>query len=330
MKALVTGGTGFLGKRLAYRLRDLGWEVTVIGRKDLVGKQLAAQGIRYVSLDLRHREEVIKVCKDQEAVFHCAARSASWGAYSDFYDSNVKGTEHVIAGCLRHGVERLIHVSSPSVCFRYTNRLGVTESDALPKKQASPYAATKRLAELAIEKAGAEGLRALIIRPRAIFGPGDTSILPRIIEANATRGVPMIDGGRALIDLTYIDNVVDALLLCQCAPEQVLGRTFHITNGEPMPFVKAAELLFSKLGMSLHTKKLSFPAAFAAASVLEGLATWSASQQEPMLTRAVVGMLGRSQTLDIRAAQLELGYSAKVSIDTGLNAFATWWRNEHA
>ncbi|WP_315971325.1 NAD-dependent epimerase/dehydratase family protein [Paenibacillus sp. N3.4] len=241
MRALVTGGTGFLGKRLAWRLRDEGWEVTVIGRNDKIGAQLEQQGVRYISLDIRRKKEAMDACSGQDVVFHCAARSASWGAYEDFYASNVTGTEHVIAGCMRHNVERLIHVSTPSVCFRYGDRKNVTERYALPQRQASHYAATKRLAEIAIAQAALGRLRAVIIRPRAIFGPGDTSILPRIIEANTTTGVPMIDGGRALIDLTYIDNVVDALVLSQRAPDEVLGRTYHITNGEPMPFVQAAQ-----------------------------------------------------------------------------------------
>ncbi|OXM82922.1 NAD-dependent epimerase/dehydratase family protein [Paenibacillus rigui] len=326
MKALVTGGTGFLGRRLAVRLRDAGWEVTAMARQDGPRDMLHAEGIRFLQRDLRSSEQVNEACAGHDAVFHCGARSASWGMYRDFYETNVKGTEHVIGGCIRHGVERLIHVSTPSVCFGSAHRLNVRETDPLPARQASPYAATKLLAEEAVQRAAANGLGAVVIRPRAIFGPGDTSILPRLIAANAQRGVPLIDKGSALIDLTYVDNVVDALLLCQQAPAHCNGRIYHITNGEPMPFAEAAERLFRSLGQPLRAKPLPFAAAYAAAFLMEAAARLLPGDREPMLTRAVAGMIGRSQTLDISAARRDLGYHPGVSIDEGLNAYAAWWR----
>ncbi|WP_025850472.1 NAD-dependent epimerase/dehydratase family protein, partial [Paenibacillus ehimensis] len=260
--ALVTGGTGFLGRRLALRLRDEGWNVTALGRQPAIGEELRRQGIRFMQADLRDRERMNAACAGQQAVFHCGALSASWGPYNDFYESNVVGTENVIAACLRHQVGRLIHVSTPSVYFGGAHRLGVQESDPLPRRQASPYAATKRLAEEAVARAGTKGLEAVIVRPRALFGPGDASILPRLIEANAVQGIPLIGGGKALIDLTYVDNAVDALLLCQAAPAaSVAGRVYNITNGEPMPFAEAVRKLLGKLGIPVRFKRLPYAAA---------------------------------------------------------------------
>lgn len=328
--ALVTGGTGFLGRRLALRLRDEGWNVTALGRQPAIGEELRQQGIRFVRADLRDRERVDAACAGQQAVFHCGALSASWGPYNDFYDSNVLGTEHVIAGSLRHQVGRLIHVSTPSVYFGGSHRLGVRESDPLPRRQASPYAATKRLAEEAVARAGAAGLETVIVRPRALFGPGDASILPRLIEANAVQGIPLIGGGKALIDLTYIDNAVDALLLCQAAPAaSVTGRVYNITNGEPMPFDEAVRKLLGKLGIPVRFKRLPYAAAYGVAALMELSARLLPGRGEPMLTRAVAGMIGRSQTLDISAARRELGYSPKICVDEGMEAFAQWWRSKH-
>lgn len=326
MRALVTGGTGFLGRRLAVRLCRSGWDVTAMGRRADAGRELEALGIRFAQADLRSAEETADACAGQDAVFHCGALSASWGAYGQFYDANVKGTEHLLAGCFRHGVGRFIHVSTPSVYFRAAHRMNVSEADPLPARQASAYAATKRLAEAAVERACAAGLPAVIVRPRAIFGPGDASILPRIIAANAARGVPMIDGGRALIDLTYVDNVVDALLLCQSASDAVLGRVYNITNGEPLPFAEAAARLFAKLGVPLRAKKLPFAAAYAAAAAMELAALWLPGSREPLLTRAMAGMLGRSQTLDISAARRALGYVPRIGVDEGMDVFAAWWK----
>ncbi|UJF34975.1 NAD-dependent epimerase/dehydratase family protein [Paenibacillus hexagrammi] len=329
MKALVTGATGFLGGRLTQRLIEAGWDVTALGRNVEAGHMLAKIGARFLQADLRSQEHVLAACAGQDAVFHCGALSAAWGAYRSFYETNAAGTEHVLAGCRQHEVGRLIHVSTPSVYFGASDRLGVKESDVLPARQASAYAATKRLAEAAVERAAAAGLPAVMIRPRAIFGPGDTSILPRLIEANVRTGVPMIDKGRAIVDLTYVDNVVDALLLCQSAPPHVLGRTYNITNGEPAVFSEAVSALFDKLGMRLKAKPIPFAAAYAAAAAMELAAKVLPGEKEPMLTRAVVGMLGRSQTLDIGLARQDLGYSPRVTLDQGMDEFAAWWREQH-
>lgn len=325
MKALVTGGTGFLGKRLALALLDRDWDVTALGRQLAKGEELQRQGVRFVQADLRDRERVEAACAGQDAVFHCGALSASWGSYAAFYESNVRGTEHVIAGCKRHEVARLVHVSTPSVCFGGSHRLNVRESDPLPARQASHYARTKRLAELAVLDACSRGLPAVIVRPRALYGPEDASILPRLIEANATRGIPLIDGGRSLIDLTYIDNAVQALLLCQAAPESAAaGNIYHITNGEPMPFVDAVDLLFSMLRLPVRYKPMPFAAAYAAAGLMELAARLLPGDRKPLLTRAMAGMLGRSQTLDISAARRELGYSPSVTVKAGMLAYAEW------
>ncbi|TMV52310.1 SDR family NAD(P)-dependent oxidoreductase [Paenibacillus mesophilus] len=329
MKALVTGGTGFLGRRLAMALHDDGWDVTAVGRRPAKGEELRRQGIRFVQADLRDRESISAACAGQDAVFHCGALSASWGAYSAFYESNVRGTEHVIAGCRRHEVARLVHVSTPSVYFGGTNRINVRESDPLPARQASPYAETKRLAELAVLDACAQGLPAVIIRPRALFGPEDASIIPRLIEANATRGIPLIDGGTALIDLTYVDNAVQAMLLCQAAPESVVGNIYNISNGEPMPFAEAVDLLFGLLKLPVRYRPLPFAAAYAAAALMELSARLLPGDREPLLTRAMAGMLGRSQTLDIGAARRELGYSPNVTVREGMQAYARWRSNQH-
>lgn len=329
MKALVTGGTGFLGKRLAKSLHEQGWEVTALGRQRNQGAELEAAGIRFLSMDLRDESKVVMACLRQDAVFHCGALSAPWGPYREFYECNVLGTEHVIEGCLRHDVPRLIHVSTPSVYFDYKERLHIREQDALPKRFVNAYAQTKRLAELAVERAAAQkGLPAVIIRPRALYGPGDTTILPRLIRANEAKGVPWINGGQALVDLTYVDNVVHALLLCQSAADQVVGRTYNITNGQPMPFGDALKLLFLKLSIPLQPRSMSYSTAYTVAGVLELAAKLFQGGKEPLMTRYLAGTLGLSQTLDISAARKELGYDPVISVEAGMDQFATWWRSQ--
>jgi nucleoside-diphosphate-sugar epimerase len=237
MKALVTGGTGFLGGALVRRLHSMGWDVTALGRNAAKLNQLKSEGMRALQHDLKDKRAMLDVCKDQEIVFHCAALPSPWGNYQAFYDTNVIGTRNVIRGCEDHNVKRLVYVSTPSLYFGYSSRMNVKETDALPEP-VSNYAATKILAEQELDSAFAYGLATIAIRPRAIFGPGDTVIFPRLIPRLQSGRLPILGDGENIVDLTYIENVVDALLLCAESPASTLGKKYNISNGEPVTIWK--------------------------------------------------------------------------------------------
>ncbi|HLO02264.1 MAG TPA: NAD-dependent epimerase/dehydratase family protein [Symbiobacteriaceae bacterium] len=326
MKLLVTGGTGFLGAHLAHRLQALGHEVTAIGRNQAKGAALAARGIRFVAADLADAAAIKAACQGQEAVFHAGALSAPWGAPAAFYAANVLGTRHIVDGCLQHGVSRLLHLSTPSIYNDYREHLQVREDAPLPARAVNEYARTKRLAESEVQRGFAAGLPVVTIRPRAIFGLGDQALLPRLIEANRRGRVPLINGGRALIDLSYVDNVVDALLLGLTAPERCLGRAYNITNGEPMALHLLLTRLFERLGEPLRTINLPWRVAWGIATALEAVCRLLPGQPEPPLTRFAVGSIGLSQTLDIAAARAELGYAPRISVMEGIERFAQSYR----
>ncbi|GED29375.1 NAD-dependent epimerase/dehydratase family protein [Brevibacillus centrosporus] len=328
-RVLVTGGTGFLGQKLATRLQDNGHLVTVIGRNEIAGRYLTDRGIAFVQADITDREAIRHACKGQEIVFHAAAFSSPWGKYTDMYATNVEGTIHTIEGCKAHGVERLVHVSTPSIYFDFEDRLDIKESAPLPRRFANSYAQTKYLAELEIEKAFQGGLATITIRPRGLFGPGDNAVLPRLIRANEEKFVPLVNGGKATIDLTYVENVVDALLLCMDSPTRTLGRAFNITNGEPVTMIDVLREVFQRLGMPLRAKQISYREAYAAAWMLELASKTVLGYREPVLTRYSVGVLAKSQTLDISRAKDELGYQPRVSMQEGIELFTKWWRTQH-
>lgn len=327
-KVLVTGGTGFLGKQLAFKLQALGYDVSVLGRNRFIGNQLSARGLQFLPVDLTNKEAIIAACKGQDYVFHCGALSSPWGKYQNFYNANVLGTRNIIRGCQTYGIQRLIHVSTPSVYFDFSHRLNISENDHLPSKLANHYAETKLLAEAEVNQAHQQGLPVITIRPRGIFGPGDTTILPRLIKANNQTGIPLIDEGKAYIDMTYVDNVVDALLLCQNAPSHLLGRIFNITNGEPMYLADLLEMLMKKLDYPVKLKPISYQTASWVAATMEFLSNTLFLSREPLLTRYTVGLLAFSQTLDITAAKVELGYQPKIGIEEGLDMFVKWWKKE--
>ena len=328
MKVLVTGSTGFLGGALARRLYSMGWNVTALGRNAAKLKQLESEGMSALQIDLKNKKAMSDVCKDQEIVFHCAARPSPWGNFETFYQANVIGTRNVIRGCEEHKVKQLVYVSTPSLYFNYTSRTNVKETDELPEP-VSNYAATKILAEQELDEAFGRGLATIAIRPRALFGPGDTVIFPRLIPRLQAGSLPILGDGENIVDLTYIENVVDALLLCAESPANTLGKKYNISNGEPVKIWKLVERICAELNLQPPKRKISYRAANAAAAALEFFYKLIPTQPEPPLTRISVSMMANSTTLDISAARNELGYQPKISVDEGFELFMKWWKEKN-
>jgi nucleoside-diphosphate-sugar epimerase len=327
MKVLVVGGTGFLGKRLAVRLAELGYSVTVLGRNCLVGQELSDRGLKFLPINLSDRQATIAACADRDYIFHCAALSSPWGKYRDFYRVNVEGTRHILEGCQKYGTKKLIYVSTPSIYFDFADRLNLREDSILPSPSVNAYATTKRLAEEDIARASAN-IPIITIRPQGIFGPEDRTIFPRLLKANQSLGIPLINNGKACIDLTYIDNVVDALVLCQNAPNALNGRVFNITNGEPMELGYLLKLLLEKLELPLKFRPIPYIWADRLATTMELISNTILFGKEPLFTRYTIGLLSFDRTLDITAAREQLDYEPKISMLEGLERFATWWKIE--
>ena len=328
MKSLVTGATGFLGGALTRRLHGMGWDVTALGRNPLRLNDLEDEGILPLRADITKKDDLLAACKNQEVVFHCAALPSPWGNYEKFYQANVIGTRNVVQACLQNGVKRLVHVSTPSIYFDYNSRLDVKENDALPES-ISNYAATKLLAEEEVDKGFAAGLAVVSIRPRALFGEGDTVIFPRLLSRLKSGRLPILGDGENIVDLTYIQNVVDSLLLCAESPENTLGKKYNISNGEPVKIWELVNRICDELNLPRPTRKVSYKTANAAATAIEFVYSLIPYSPEPPLTRLTVSMLAHSTTLDISAAKAELGYQPKVSVEEGVERFLKCWKERH-
>jgi 2-alkyl-3-oxoalkanoate reductase len=311
MNVLVTGGTGFLGRHLAAALLQRGHGVHLMGRNFAPVKSLLEQGAMPVAIDLRDREGVIAACAGVEVVFHAGALSAPWGKRSDFYTINVGGTEAVLEGCLACGVRRLLYVSSPSVVFDGRDQRNAREDVPYPRRFTSIYSLTKKLGEDRVNAAQAKGLETVILRPKAIFGPGDQALLPRLVAAARQKRLPQIGDGRNLVDLTYVENVVYALILASEA-QAAVGKTYTITNNEHVPLWEVIRLVLKRLNLSTSLRQIPLSVALAAASLMEMRAALTG--KEPLLTRYSATILARTQTYDISAAQRDLSYSPTVSI----------------
>jgi 2-alkyl-3-oxoalkanoate reductase len=161
----------------------------------------------------------------------------------------------------------------------------------------------------------ASDLETVIVRPKAIFGPGDAALLPRLISAARQKRLPQIGNGRNLVDLTYVENVVHALLLALDAGAAV-GKTYTITNDEHVPLWDVIQAVLHRLSLPAHLRSIPLSVALAAAALMEMRA--ARTGKEPLLTRYSAMILGRTQTYDIGAARLDLGYTPCVSVADGI------------
>lgn len=315
MKVLVTGGTGFLGSYVAHALHSRGDQVWLLGRDFSAVRTLLDAGAEPVRADLRDRTAVMAACAGMDAVIHAGALSAPWGLPGDFRAINGGGTLAVIEGCQQYGVGRLVHISSPSVVFDGRDHEHLTEAAPYPLNFSSDYAASKKIAEDMVNAAARQGLPTVILRPKAIFGPGDRSLLPRLIAAARLGKLRQFGDGKNLVDLTYVENVVHAVLLALRAPAAV-GHTYFITNGEHIPLWFAIRRTLETLQIPANLRPLSLPLALLAARFMEAKAATLGG--EPLLTRYTVSILARTQTYDISAARRDLGYEPPVSLTEGM------------
>lgn len=314
MTILITGGTGFVGSHLGRALLRQGHTVRLLGRNFSRVTNLLTGGAVAVPADLREWGEVVAACRGAELVYHVGAYSAPWGRWRDFHAINVGGTAAVIAGCLQQGVRRLVYVSSPSVVFNGQDQHHLTEAAAYPHRFASRYSASKKLGEDRVRHV-AHQLETVIIRPKAVFGSGDTTLLPRLIATARAGRLPQIGNGRNLVDLTYIDNVVHALQLAGTAPAAV-GNTYHITNNEHIAVWDMVREVLGRLGIPANLRRVSVRGALLYATLLEARAALTGN--EPHLTRYSVAILARTQTYNIAAAMRDLGYAPQVTVQQGI------------
>ena len=312
MRVLVTGGTGFLGRHVARALLANGDTPTLLGRDFRDAQPLLQAGARALALDMRDAHALADACASAEAVCHAGALSTAWGTWDEFYEANVRATAAVVAGCQRSGA-RLVYISSPSVIFTGRDHRDLTEDAPYPRRFASLYSRSKKLGEDLVN--GAASVEAVILRPKAIFGPGDRALLPRIVQAARADRLRQIGDGQNLVDLTYVENVADAVLLALRSPAAT-GGTYTITNDEHIRLWDLIRTVLRRLSIPADLRAVPLPAALAAATLME--LSGYIRGREPMLTRYSTAILGRTQTYDISRARRDLGYQPRISVAEGV------------
>lgn len=322
-KVLVTGATGFLGKYVVEELVEHGYQVRAFGRNSKVGRSLENSSVSFFQGDLTKVDDVLEACKGMEYVVHAGALSTVWGPWEDFYQANVLGTKYVLEACRQASIQRLVYVSSPSIYAAPRDQLGIKESDAPEENKLNNYIRSKLASEKLFKNY--PDVPSIILRPRGLFGIGDTSILPRVINLSQKIGIPLIGDGRQLMDMTCVENVALAIRLALEVPE-AKGEVYNITNGEPRAFRNLLEESLKGLGYPIKYRKIPASLLAGIASSLEFFYQSLNLKGEPPLTRYTYYLLRYSQTLDISKAERELGYRPKISISEGIEQYVQDYR----
>ena len=320
MRVLVTGGGGFLGRYIVEQLTARGDQVRVFSRHRYA--ELDALGVESHTGDLQDQAAVAAACEGIETVFHAAALPGIWGPWRLFHGINTLGTQHVIDGCRRHGVGRLVFTSSPSVVYDGHDHLGTDESLPYSTKFLCHYPRSKALAEQAVLAAnGQDGLATCALRPHLIWGPRDTQLIPRLIERAKRGQLRRVGDGKNLISMVYVENAARAHLQAADAlsvTSQVAGQAYFINEPEPVNLWDWINTLLGRAGLPPITKSISAGTASTIGTVLEGVHSLFGIASEPRMTRFLASQLSRSHWYRVDKARRDFGFEPLVSVEEGL------------
>ncbi len=311
MKLLLTGASGFIGGRFMQRFRGTpGLDLLGVGRRAMADADYRAVDLsRPFDLDFA-----------PDVVIHAAALSSPFAPRREYLRHNVDATRHVIDWCRAHGLPKLIYISSSSVHYRPRDQLGIREDDPIGPVFANTYAETKAAGETLVrDYPGAW----TILRPRAVFGPGDTVLFPRLLAAAERGRLPRIvrDGPPAVGDLISVDALADYMLRAAQRPDAV--GAFNLSHGEPVEMQAFIADIFRRLDLPPPTRTVSYRVARTAAHAAELAWTLLPLRGEPPVTRFGIDVLSFSKTFDIAKARAVLGAPSQ-TLAEGVETFVAW------
>ncbi|TNE86184.1 MAG: NAD-dependent epimerase/dehydratase family protein [Deltaproteobacteria bacterium] len=332
MKTLVTGGGGFLGRRIVELLLQQGHDVSFLSRGRY--PEVEALGATWVQADLCDAGAVREAVRGMDVVFHVAAKAEPWGKYEDFYAVNVTGTDNVIAAMKAEGVKRLVYTSTPSVVSMMLD----TENGAqdLPYSDEYPtvYAETKAEAERHVIAANGPELATVSLRPHLIMGPREDKMIPRILERAETGKLPQIGDGSNVVDITYVDNAawahLDAMDALEDHTSPCAGKAYFISNDEPVRLWDWVGGLLEGCNKPPLKRQLSYGMAWRLAGIVEFIWRLFGLQSEPRITQFQVAGMGKTHWYDMGPAKRDLGYRIRVPLDEGTKATIQWFTQGEA
>ena len=313
MKILLTGASGFVGSSFMRRFAD---------RKDLEIFGIGRRATEFVNYERRDLVEPLDLAFKPDVVIHAAALASPWGTRAEFARQNVRATENVVGFCERNGHPKLVYISSSSVFYRNEHQFDLTESSPIGPAFVNEYAATKHGGELVVSRYPGPSV---VLRPRALFGPGDTVLFPRILRAAQLGRLPLFvtDGPPALGDLLYIDNLCD-YMLSAATRREVVG-SYNLTNDHAVAIQDFLLEVLQRLGLNAPTRRVNVRTAMFVAGLVEGGYRLLRLRREPPVTRFGVSVFAYSKTFNVAKALGSLG-KPSVGIGEGMDRFIAWQR----
>jgi nucleoside-diphosphate-sugar epimerase len=314
--AFVTGGSGFIGGHLVERLVREGHQVRALARSEASADRVAELGAEPVRGDIGDRASLAAAAHGAEVAFHLAAQLGEWGAWEDFERGNVEGTRNVLDACAEAGVRRFVHCGTEAALMAGEPLVHVDESAPLRPDSRAPYPATKARAEQAVRDANSQNFEAVILRPRFVWGKGDTTLLPEMVATVEAGKWAWVGGGGNVTDTTHVDNVVEGLLLA--AEKGRPGEAYFVTDGERVTFREFVTAMMRTQGVEPPDRSLPAWTAAPLAHVCEAAWKLLPLKGDPPMTTFRSWLLTQECTIDIGKARKELGYAPIVSHEQGL------------
>jgi nucleoside-diphosphate-sugar epimerase len=315
-RAFVTGGSGFIGRRLIRALISKGWKVRALARSRASAEAVSAAGAEPVEGDLSDLDAMRSGADDCTFAFHAAAHLGEWGPRSEFERVNVGGTRNVLRACREAGVRRFVHVGTEAALLAGQPLVRIDETAPLRPDSKAAYSATKAMAEQAVREANGDGLETVVVRPRLVWGVGDTTILPSLVKAIESGRFAWIGGGRHLTSTTHVDNVIHGLVLG--AEKGKPGSVYFVTDGEPVVFREFIAELVGTQGVKVPDRNIPAPLARLVAGASERVWGTFHLKGTPPVTRLAYWLSALETTIDISRARSELGYEPVRSIEDGM------------
>jgi nucleoside-diphosphate-sugar epimerase len=322
--ALITGATGFIGGHLARRLQTQeGVQVRALVRSPQKAAPLAHLGVEIIPGDITDPDAVRKAARGADIVYHAAAWADEQGDWDAVWAVNVTGTQHVVNAAIAEGAARLIHLSSCAV-YGSLQQLNIDESTP-PRMTGRAYHDSKVAAEEVVFNAHRnEGLPVVVARPSQVYGPGSPQFTIRVIEAIKAGKVILVDGGQHNFKPIYIDNLIDALVLCATV-EQAVGEALNITDGEPVPWKDFFEAYGRMVGVESFPSA-PYPAAYAYGLFKEMLSKITGKRSS--INREVVKTFHSHNSFSNAKARRVLGWKPAVDFDEGMRRTENWLREQ--
>jgi nucleoside-diphosphate-sugar epimerase len=314
--AFVTGGSGFIGGRLVRRLVRDGWSVRALARSERSERAVVELGAEPVPGELGDADSIAAGAEGCELAFHLAAHLGDYGPWKEFERGNVEGTGNALDGCSRAGVRRFVHCGTEAALMAGEPLVHVDETAPLRPDSPAPYPATKAKAEQLVCDANREGFETIVLRPRFVWGAGDTTLLPEMVKMVEAGRFVWVGGGGQFTDTTQVENVVEGLMLA--AEKGAPGEAYFVTDGEPVVFREFVSDLLRTQGVEPPSR--SMPAWLGRPVATGGELAWRLLPLpgRPPLARFTYWVLTQECTIDITKAHRELGYEPIVSREEGL------------